>query len=123
MNKFNFNEDDLNNEFNNGNYKRDNISEDELNQAKKKANKLGNKASAFLDLIALVKDAIAGEYPIDKAILAIFIGAIIYVVSPVDLIPDFIPVLGWLDDVAVIGIILASYQKLIDDWRIWKASR
>jgi uncharacterized membrane protein YkvA (DUF1232 family) len=29
--------------------------------------------------------------------------AVIYVLSPVDFVPDFIPVLGWVDD-AVIGI-------------------
>ena len=28
--------------------------------------------------------------------------AIIYVISPLDLIPDFIPVVGWLDDLGVL---------------------
>ena len=28
--------------------------------------------------------------------------AIIYVISPLDLIPDFIPVIGWLDDLGVL---------------------
>ena len=29
--------------------------------------------------------------------------AFIYVVSPLDLIPDFIPVIGWLDDLGVLS--------------------
>jgi uncharacterized membrane protein YkvA (DUF1232 family) len=36
--------------------------------------------------------------------IALFIGAVLYVISPVDLIPDVIPVLGQIDD-AVVGII------------------
>ena len=28
--------------------------------------------------------------------------AMIYVISPLDLIPDFIPVVGWLDDLGVL---------------------
>jgi uncharacterized membrane protein YkvA (DUF1232 family) len=28
---------------------------------------------------------------------------ILYVLSPFDFVPDFIPVVGWLDDVGVLG--------------------
>jgi uncharacterized membrane protein YkvA (DUF1232 family) len=31
-------------------------------------------------------------------------GALIYVVSPIDAVPDVIPVFGWLDDIGVLGI-------------------
>ena len=30
----------------------------------------------------------------------IIIGLIIYIVSPVDLIPDVLPITGWIDDIA-----------------------
>ena len=39
------------------------------------------------------------------AVIAIIL-AIIYVVFPIDLIPDVIPVIGWLDDLIVIGLAL-----------------
>lgn len=29
--------------------------------------------------------------------------AMLYVISPLDLIPDFIPVMGWLDDLGVLA--------------------
>lgn len=35
---------------------------------------------------------------------AIGILAALYVVSPLDLIPDWIPVVGWLDDVGVLAL-------------------
>ena len=43
---------------------------------------------------------------------AIIIGGLIYMVSPVDLIPDFIPVAGLLDDVGVIGFVFSQFLRL-----------
>ena len=34
-------------------------------------------------------------------VLWVLVLAILYIISPVDLIPDAIPVVGWVDDVAV----------------------
>ncbi|GHS86265.1 hypothetical protein AGMMS49957_04110 [Synergistales bacterium] len=39
--------------------------------------------------------------------------AIAYALSPIDLIPDFIPVLGLLDDVILLPVIIAATVKLI----------
>lgn len=40
-------------------------------------------------------------------------GAVAYFVSPVDLIPDFIPVLGQLDDLAVISTLVSLALRMI----------
>lgn len=40
--------------------------------------------------------------------LLVLILAIMYIVSPIDLIPDPIPIVGWIDDAAV-GIGAAAY--------------
>lgn len=39
--------------------------------------------------------------------------AVIYVISPVDLIADFIPVLGWLDDIGVVALLLTIAYKFL----------
>lgn len=49
---------------------------------------------------------------------AIAIGALIYLVSPIDAIPDFIPVAGLTDDV---GIILAAIAKLASDLKKYES--
>ena len=35
-----------------------------------------------------------------------------YVISPIDIIPDFIPISGWLDDLTVVPLGLALVRKL-----------
>lgn len=37
-----------------------------------------------------------------------------YALSPIDLIPDFIPVLGYLDEVILLPLVLAGVIRLID---------
>lgn len=45
-----------------------------------------------------------------KAVIAV---AVAYAVSPIDLIPDFIPVLGQLDDLLILPALIAVAIKLI----------
>lgn len=53
------------------------------------------------------------ETPIVAKILAII--TICYALSPIDLIPDFIPVLGYLDDMILLPILIAITIKLIPE--------
>lgn len=39
--------------------------------------------------------------------------AIVYVISPVDALPDLMPILGWTDDISVIGLVLAVITMLV----------
>jgi len=40
--------------------------------------------------------------------------AVLYLVSPVDLIPDFIPVVGYLDDLIVAAILVDGILSFVD---------
>ena len=53
---------------------------------------------------------------------ALLVLAVLYVVSPIDLIPDVVPVLGWLDDIGVVTILLSTAQKLLPV-ELWQAVR
>ena len=53
------------------------------------------------------------ETPIYLKLFAILVVA--YAFSPIDLIPDFIPVLGYLDDLILVPLGIAILLKLIPD--------
>jgi uncharacterized membrane protein YkvA (DUF1232 family) len=43
----------------------------------------------------------------------LLLGAIVYAASPIDLIPDFLPAVGYLDDLLVVPILLWLARRLI----------
>lgn len=47
-----------------------------------------------------------------KGVKTLIIGGLIYMVSPIDLVPDVIPVFGLLDDASVIGIVFSQFLRL-----------
>ncbi|MBL8515885.1 MAG: DUF1232 domain-containing protein [Betaproteobacteria bacterium] len=51
--------------------------------------------------------------PLAPKLLAAFTAA--YALSPIDLIPDFIPVLGLLDDVILVPLMVAATVKLVPE--------
>jgi uncharacterized membrane protein YkvA (DUF1232 family) len=38
---------------------------------------------------------------------------LLYLISPIDILPDFIPILGWVDDGVVVALFLALAYKLL----------
>ena len=57
------------------------------------------------------------------ATIAAIVGALAYLICPIDVIPDFIPVLGLVDDAAVIAICLKLVRTDIAAYRAWKQPR
>lgn len=54
--------------------------------------------------------------------LPILLG-LVYIVSPIDAIPDFIPGVGWLDDLFVLGFLvwyLSSQQRGFSPWDLFR---
>ena len=71
-------------------------------------------------LIRLIRAQLAGKYRVPLTALTMAIAAVIYFVNPFDVIPDSIPVFGFLDDAAVIALVMRSNRTVISDFRAWE---
>ncbi|PJJ48669.1 uncharacterized membrane protein YkvA (DUF1232 family) [Hymenobacter chitinivorans DSM 11115] len=75
-------------------------------------------------LFRLIKTSVSGEYtglPTPTIIAAVAV--VIYFLSPIDLIPDFIPVLGLLDDVALVAWFTSTLTGEMDKFKEWERTR
>jgi uncharacterized membrane protein YkvA (DUF1232 family) len=72
-------------------------------------------------LTALVKDWRTGKYrqALYGTIAAVVFG-LIYVFNPLDIVPDVLPLIGAVDDAAVIGALLMLVERDLKKYRSWK---
>jgi uncharacterized membrane protein YkvA (DUF1232 family) len=71
-------------------------------------------------LFGMFRDICRGRYRASFLTVVAVVAAVIYILSPIDLIPDFIPVIGWLDDGAVLYFLL---KRLMYELSRYNASR
>ena len=55
--------------------------------------------------------------------LVLIVAAVLYFLMPVDVIPDFIVGLGYVDDAAVIAWVMSTVGFEVEKFRQWEASR
>lgn len=53
------------------------------------------------------------------SVLLLTTGAVIYFVAPVDLIPDALIGIGFVDDVAVVSMVVRAVRKELDRFETW----
>ncbi|MGM0609266.1 MAG: YkvA family protein [Candidatus Muiribacteriota bacterium] len=112
-----------------------NVDETDVEYAAKKGNKKvedleKDKPSALIDiwediklLIGLVGDYVSRKYrETPWKTIAAAAGAIIYFASPIDVIPDFIPIAGYLDDALVLKLAIDFSSEDLIKYKKWKES-
>lgn len=86
-------------------------------------NSLGDTKEQALLLAEFVKAWYKKEYRhVSKGTVLSIVAALIYFVSPIDLIPDFLVGIGLVDDIAVLGFAYKRISKDLEKFKAWKTS-
>ncbi len=95
-----------------------------LQRLEKKLKKIpfaGDKLAAIPIMSSLVKSYIKKEYKdIPIGTIIAIISALIYFVSPIDIIPDSIPFIGYFDDAAVVAACWKLVDSDIEEYEKWR---
>lgn len=83
---------------------------------------VGSSFAEVQDIVYMLSDYYEGKYT--KIPMSAMIGCVAiigYVACPIDLIPDNIPILGFLDDAFIIKLIIdICVDKELKDYRKWR---
>ena len=92
----------------------------EISSDKKTSAKLNDSLRLF---IRIINAYTSKEYTyVPWKTICLIVAGLIFFIYPVDLIPDFIPVSGLIDDIALIAWIYESIQDDIDNFLEWEKS-
>ena len=82
---------------------------------------LGKFVDDFKLLFAVIRDYKNGKYrKIPFWSIAAIVAGFLYVLNPFDLVPDFIPFVGQIDDAAVVAACLLMVRQDLHRYKKWK---
>ena len=97
-----------------------------LKDTKEKLNKVpkgvfGDLWKYLSAMFRMIKAYTDGSYrDVPTGSLIMIVAAVIYFVLPIDVIPDFIPVIGYLDDALIVGWTVKVVKADLDDFIAWE---
>ena len=90
----------------------------------KKIPGVGNLLSDIPLLVSLVKSYVDGEYKdIPYNSIVAVVATLLYVVSPIDIIPDIIPVVGFTDDAMAVAFCMKMIHDDLEKYKTWRDQR
>ncbi|HLW31055.1 MAG TPA: YkvA family protein [Aequorivita sp.] len=95
--------------------------EEAINKKFSGENSLAKYAELGKIMVGMLKDFKNGVYPqVPWFTIATMVLVLIYLLNPFDLIPDFIPGIGYIDDVAIMGIGVGWVESDLHSYLDWK---
>jgi uncharacterized membrane protein YkvA (DUF1232 family) len=72
-------------------------------------------------LFGVAKDYVNGDYTeIPKRSIVAILGGLIYFLSPIDIVPDFVPFLGFIDDIFILNLVYKQVINDLEKYKEWK---
>ena len=85
---------------------------------------VGQYAAKLLLMLSMIRSYIAKEYTeVSPKVVVSMVGALVYMLKGKDLIPDKIPVIGAVDDLAVLGLALQVNSSELETYAKWREEK
>ena len=110
----------------------DSVNEEQVEQAATRAGrKIGKLEGAGIPdsleglwqdirlLFGMISDVVRGRYKLPNRTIAAVAFTLLYFVNPFDLIPDVIPVVGYIDDAFIVSLCLKFIGTDLEKYRKW----
>ncbi|MBH0086490.1 DUF1232 domain-containing protein [Psychrobacter sp. SCQQ22] len=98
--------------------------EDKLQEKLKDSSHLERFAKDLMLFMSLLKDYYKGNYrKVPYKTISAGVVGLLYTLNPIDIIPDFIPFIGHIDDALVLGFCLKLIEKDLKKYQVWKNSQ
>ena len=68
----------------------------------------------LLPRLARMIAGVIGDASVPRSAKIALGAVLLYLASPIDLIPDFIPFVGWLDDVLLVAVVVDGLLSFVD---------
>lgn len=104
-------------------YKKTKITLEQLKKANNLKGNLGEIGNKFALLVRMMRSNLKDEFEISTADKLKIVGAIVYVITTLDAVPDIIPVLGFGDDIGVVAYVIGKLGKLIKEYEEFERVR
>lgn len=90
--------------------------------------RLKRRAGVFLRMrralrwfVPMLADVVRGRYrPVPWPALGWMLAALVYLLSPLDLIPDVLMAVGLVDDALIVGWLLTRVDRALEGYRAWR---
>ena len=98
--------------------------EEKLQEKLKDSSHLERFAKDLMLFMSLIKDYYKGNYrDIPYKTISAGVVGLLYTLNPIDIIPDFIPFIGHIDDALVLTFCLKLIEKDLQKYQTWKTSQ
>lgn len=114
-------------------FKNKSYSEDDMNKVFENEDKIMEKMDdknlqTFIDdvkvFFLMLKDFFTHKYTeVPVGTIMAIAGSLLYILSPIDIIPDFIPVVGYLDDAGIMAVCIKFIKNDLEKYKQFKGIR
>ncbi|MEQ6915957.1 YkvA family protein [Halomonas aquatica] len=95
-----------------------------VERLRRRSRVLGEMVRALRLFLPMTRDVLLRRFrPMPWGAFLWMLAALAYLISPLDLIPDVLLLVGLVDDVVIVGWLLTRVDRRLAGYRAWRAGR